>query len=409
MVIFNKMKITAVIAEFNPFHKGHKYILCKAREETDADYIIVLMSGNFVQRGEPAVFDMGVRTDAALRNGADAVFELPPRIALSSAEGFASGAVAILNKLCIDDLVFGSEGGNMAALDPAASVLTEESPEYRAFLKDRLKAGDSFPAAREAAVKACLPHGSGDDPELLNAVLREPNNILALEYLKALNRSASSIKPFAVPRIGDPYHTEGFSDASYSAEAIRERIFSAVGSDPDKLSSAVHRDSLTPFLLYKLLSPALFNSLRRASVPGDLSNRIIRERDFSGSFSEFCSLIKTKNITYTSVSRHLLHLTLDMDYSAKSPDQMRGDIDYLRLLGFRKASAPLFSELKLRMRGITILGNSSDISNYLEKAEDSSFLENHLRIDRSYNILRSYKKRRDKPLPPEIKRQIIIV
>ncbi len=410
MVIFNKMKITAVIAEFNPFHKGHKYILDKAREDTGADYVIVLMSGNFVQRGEPAVFDMGVRINAALRNGSDAVFELPPQFALSSAEGFASGAVSILNKLCIDHIVFGSETGDMAALDRVSSVLSEESPEYRSVLKDRLKSGDPFPAAREAAVKACISDELGPDSEILKKILREPNNILALEYLKALKRSDSSIIPVAAERIGSGYHAGDSYDSSYSAEGIRNRIFR-------KKSAAVHRDSLTPLLLYKLLSPGLNEALRISLVPRDLQKRIINYKDQILSFSEFCSLLKTRNITYTAVSRHLIHLILDMDYLSSGLSEMIRNIDYLRLLGFRTASRGLFSELKKRGHKIDILGNSTDINNYLKNTKDGSrdgirkvgFLETHLRIDQSYNILKSDNIKREQSLIPEIIRQPVIL
>jgi len=424
------MKITAVVSEFNPFHKGHEYILERARAKTGADFVIALMSGNFVQRGEPALFDMGIRTEAALINGADAVFELPPQFSLSSAEGFATGAVCILNKLGIDHMVFGSECGDIKSLKEAAAVLSEENDVYRTVLKEKLKEGASFPAAREAAFFACIKGSNDQNKEELTKILREPNNILAVEYLKALKKSGSLICPVTEVRVGSPYHDAASSGPAYSAESIRKMLINPDPSFKKLLSlfpeleyissalrdtGAVQRDSLTPLLLYKLLSNGLRESMRKAGVPGDLSGRILKYRDFSGTFSEFTELIKTKNITYSAVSRNLLHLILDMDYESHPLSDICSNIDYVRLLGFRRDAGELFPELKKRCGDMTILGNSSDIRNYLsrtdkEKGEDPggrTFLEENLRIDRIYNILRKDIIRREHPLPPEISRRII--
>ena len=424
------MKITAVVSEFNPFHKGHEYILKKARDMTGADFVIALMSGNFVQRGEPALFDMGIRTRAALLNGADAVFELPPQFSLSSAEGFAEGAVGILNKLGVDHMAFGSECGDIESLKKAAAVLSEEDDGYRTVLKEKLKEGAAFPAAREAAFFSCIKGSNDKNKEELTQILREPNNILAIEYLKALNKTGSSINPVTAVRVGSAYHDVSSSGSAYSAESIRKMIFCpdpsfnelpSIFPELEYISfalrdtGAVHRDSLTPLLLYKLLSPGLKAALRKAAVSGDLSSRIIKNRDFSGTFTEFTELIKTKNITYTAVSRHLLHLILNMDYESLPPSDICRNIDYVRLLGFRQDAGELFSGLKKHSMDMTILGNSSDIRNYLSVSGEKkcacsphrTFLEENLRIDRIYNILRNDKKRREHPLPPEISRRII--
>ncbi len=390
------MKIAGIIAEFNPFHRGHKYIIEKAREDLNADLVIILMSGNFVQRGEPAVFDLGKRTGDALNNMADMVFELPPHIALSSAEGFASGGVSLLTSLGADYILFGSECGDLEPLEEAAAVLANESEGFKAALNQHLREGLSFPSAREAAFCDVIPEESALNKGILNEILQKPNNILAVEYLKAIKSTASPLIPHTVKRINSFYHggEKDNGDSLYSAEAIRKTLY----LEEDSLDT-VFPDSLTPLLLYNLYSPELKEKLKKAAVPPGLSERIVNNRNYSGSFSGFCSLLKTKNITYTSVSRHLLHLILDMDYKrAVIPD-------YIRLLGFRKDSEGYFSELKKRSR-IPILSNSSD----LRKCRSESLRE-HLRIDQTYNLLKSPRKGKagDPEFSPEISRQIIII
>ena len=418
------MKVTAIVAEFNPFHSGHGFLIKKAREITKADLVIALMSGNFVQRGEPAVFDMGIRVRAALSGGCDMVFELPPAYALSSAEGFAYGALSILSGLGADSLVFGSESGDIKALSKIADKLHDESPEYKASLKQHLKEGLNYPSAREKALKELLPSLEGTD------ILNNPNNILGIEYLKAIRKLGSSIKPYTLRRVNSSYHSDPKGNVSnittYSAEELRNRLFTAKESnavsslkfpgleyitEAAEKEGIVGRDSLTPLLLYVLLDESLKERLEKGAVPKDLSNRIMANRYFSGSFSEYCALIKTKNITYSAVSRHLLHLILNMD------QRKQLYTDYVRLLGFKKEAEPFLNQL-LKGSKLSVLSNSSDIKSYLnritvEKEENKEkallSLNDHLYIDRIYEVLREDKKRREHPLPPEISRQIVIV
>lgn len=408
------MKTAGIIAEFNPFHKGHKYIIDMARREFGADCVIVIMSGNFVQRGEPALFDMGVRANAALRNGADFVFELPPHIALSSAEGFAAGAVKILSDLGVDILVFGSESGDIEVLNDIASVLKDEGPQYKEVLQNALKNGESFPSARETAIKTIFAGKSVMKNTDLHEILHNPNNILGIEYLKALKRLDSSTLPCTVKRINAPYHDKNTlvngssAVSSYSAESIRTSVFNS-----EKPVNPVHRDSLSTLLNLKLISPELSDSLKKAAVPEDLANRIINNRSYYGTFSDFISLIKTKNQTFSAVSRHLIHMILDMDYGKPFT------YDYVRLLGFSQNAEGLFKKYK-ECDKITLLTNSSDIRSYIDKARISGdhkadMLNLELRIDEIYNILRlssalSPGKKADIPdLFPEIRRKIIVL
>ena len=206
------MKTVGIIAEFNPLHNGHKYLLDEAKRLSGADFCIVVMSGNFVQRGSPALLDKYTRTQMALLNGVDLVIELPVIYATASAEYFARGAVRLLDKLGVVDIItFGSECGNIELLKKAATELTEETPDFKKNLQDNLKKGLSFPKARSQAIGK---QGDGS----------EPNNILGIEYIKALNYWDSSITPTTIERKGSGYHDEQMA----SATAIRKMEFTVV-------------------------------------------------------------------------------------------------------------------------------------------------------------------------------------
>ena len=202
------MKIVGLIAEYNPFHNGHQYHIEKAKEITGADAVIVVMSGNFVQRGAPAIVDKMHRAKAAVLSGADLVLELPVTCVLSSAEGFASGGISILSGFC-DALCFGGETANPESLmNIARNLLTEE---FSHILKKHLELGISFPAAREAALSEI-----GCDA----SVIRTPNNILAVEYCKAILAQNSSMKPMPILRQGS-YHDTLPDPDNPSATAVR--------------------------------------------------------------------------------------------------------------------------------------------------------------------------------------------
>ena len=414
------MKIAGIISEFNPFHRGHEYLIRKTKEETGAEYVIALMSGNFVQRGEPAVFDMGLRTEMALKGGADAVFELSPTVSLSSAEGFAQGGVRLCQDLGVDILSFGSESGDLNTLSKIAEILAFESDEYKEKLRSALKEGMSFPAAREKALSDNRElQDEGLNPAILHEILQNPNNILGIEYIKGLKRIKSPIICHTTGRIGSPYHEnvdisvnsvdispEDAEKSLFSAESIRNRLYN--NRVPEDYMGymkygTVSRDALTSPLLFMLNSVNLEEKMQKCGVPEDLSRRILNNRGFNGSFSEFCELLKTRNITFTSVSRSLLRLILDT--KAYEPAD---SLNYIRLLGFRKASKKALSEISSRS-GLSIISNSSDINTYINEHPDDTLLQDSLRIDRHYELLRDEDKRREYPLSPEISREIVII
>ncbi|MBR4277086.1 MAG: nucleotidyltransferase family protein, partial [Lachnospiraceae bacterium] len=214
------MIVNGIIAEYNPFHNGHIAHLEKTKEQTNADYTIVAMSGNFVQRGAPAVVDKYVRTKMALEGGADLVLEIPTCYSTSSAEYFASAGVALLDKIgVVDYLSFGSESGDIEILNHIASILLEEPPEFSEYMQRYLREGYTYPLARNNALIQY-------ENSLFDAtrVLESPNNILAIEYIKAILRRESTITPFTIKRQGSNYHDRYMADnaTSASAQAIRE-------------------------------------------------------------------------------------------------------------------------------------------------------------------------------------------
>lgn len=336
------MRITGLIAEYNPFHNGHKYHIEQAKAITGADAVIVVMSGDFVQRGMPAILPKHMRAKAALEAGASAVLELPVCYATGSAEYFAYGAVLLLEKLgCVDSICFGSECGDMELLQKAANVLVDEPAEYREALHRFVRAGDSFPLARQKALAAYV------SPE----VLSEPNNILGLEYLKALARIGSEMKPYTIRRVYSQYHDTDLQEEFSSATAIRKQILSGnmevlAGQVPVKFltdlqeACPLHANDFSLLLKYLLLVETKESLLAYADVSEDLANRIINRRNQFQNFEQFCLLLKTKEITYSRISRALTHILLGL----KNGDDT--GIHYARVLGFCKRDRAVLAQIK---------------------------------------------------------------
>lgn len=336
------MRITGLIAEYNPFHNGHKYHIEQTKAITGADAVIVVMSGDFVQRGMPAILPKHMRAKAALEAGASAVLELPVCYATGSAEYFAYGAVLLLEKLgCVDSICFGSECGDMELLQKAANVLVDEPAEYREALHRFVRAGDSFPLARQKALAAYV------SPE----VLSEPNNILGLEYLKALARIGSKMKPYTIRRVYSQYHDTDLQEEFSSATAIRKQILSGnmevlAGQVPVKFltdlqeASPLHANDFSLLLKYRLLVETKESLLAYADVSEDLANRIINRRNQFQNFEQFCLLLKTREITYSRISRALTHILLGL----KNGDDT--GIHYARVLGFCKRDRAVLAQIK---------------------------------------------------------------
>lgn len=344
------MKIVGLIAEYNPFHNGHQYHIEKAKEMTQADAVIVVMSGNFVQRGTPAIMPKHLRAKCALECGADLVIELPVCYATGTAEQFAYGAVSLLDKLrCVDAICFGSECGDIAPLKELARILCDEPDEYKKELQANLRSGMSFPLARQEALEKLYPNYNYGE------LLAEPNNILGIEYLKAVYRLNSKIEPLTIKRMTSHYHDtelkKQFSSASALRQAISTEQFAELyGQIPSNCMPILENgyenryplfvNDFSLLLKYRLLNETSSSLTMYADVSEELANRICNQLNNYVSFDQFCELLKTKEITYSRISRALIHIILGIKKEAYT------EIEYARILGFRDDNKTLLSELK---------------------------------------------------------------
>lgn len=318
------MNVVGIIAEYNPFHKGHAYQIQKAKEQCGAEFAVVVMNGDFVQRGEPAIFDKYTRTKEALLGGADLIFELPVRFGLSSAGDFAMGGVLALNALpFVTHLCFGTETGDLTPLLQAASFLCDEPDSYRTRVKHFVKQGILYPKARSLALAAesGLPTETWDSP----------NNILGLEYCVALQKLHSKIKPFTIRREGQGYHdndTPALSDFP-SATFLRKQIRKAGEKENLSLSD------FSSLIGYSLLTAK--DLCRIKDITPDLSDRIRNELPKYREINEFVKTIKNPSLTTGRIKRSFFQCLFDIE---KEEPVM----PYLRVLGMKKEASSLLSQ-----------------------------------------------------------------
>lgn len=380
------MKAVGLITEYNPFHSGHAYHIEKAKELTGAEYAIAVMSGDFVQRGTPALLPKHARTEMALLGGADLVLELPVQYATASAEMFAYGGISILDSLgVVDTVCFGCECGDAKPLTDIGRILVDEPGWYRDTLQSNLKKGLSFPAARAGA----LPKYSD--------ILESPNNILGIEYCKALLRLKSDIQPLGIKRKGNNYHETSLNDTFASASALREQLLDSQGilkntetSFSKQAMNTIHKyfpehvydilekilsesgtmseNDFSEILVYRLMMSESPNELcRYADMSDELAARIYKSRNKFHSFSQFADLIKTREITRTRINRALLHLILDIKKDSIIEP-------YVRILGFQKSAAPLLNEIKKNCQ-MPILTKTADFKKVLNGKQQICFQE----------------------------------
>lgn len=345
--------VVAIIGEYNPFHNGHAYHIQKTKQLTNADYVIAIISGNFVQRGNVSLIDKWSKADMALLNGVDLVIELPTVYSISSAENFANGAIKILNSLkIVDTLSFGSEFCDLDVLEEIAEVLINEPSEFKTLLEHELSKGLSFPKARENALLMYL-----NDIRKYANILSSPNNILAIEYLKALKKTKSSIKPLAIKRINVGYNELETKNNFASATAIRQKIIDNTPAGISKLmpssSYKVLYNSIKKGHYVKDISAyekEILYSLRRmytdeiADLPDvteGLENSIQDAADSCNTLNEFMNIVKSKRYTSTRIQRILLYALLgitkeDMKTSNKITP-------YVRILGMNNKGKELLS------------------------------------------------------------------
>lgn len=326
------MKTAAVICEYNPFHYGHKYQLDKTRE-MGATHIVAVMSGNFTQRGDAAIFDKYARARAALQNGADLVLELPTRFSLSAAEGFARGAVSIIEALgCVEMLSFGSESGDITALKEAAGA--SEYAIHTDEFHELMRKGESFPSALAKTVKSYYT----DD---VYEVLSSPNNTLAVEYIKALDDIGSVIEPVTIQRSGADHDSDEEEQQFASASLIRKKIlsgedyseFAPVMNEP---SADIHRLETAILAKLRTMRPTDFESVYDAAQ--GLGERLYKAARKACSLDELYFLAKTKRYTLARIRRAVLCSFLDIDKK-----MLNEPIAYIRILGMNPRGREILS------------------------------------------------------------------
>jgi len=348
------MRVAGIIAEYNPFHNGHRYQLDMVRKTHDA--VVCVMSGGFVQRGDIAVFDKWTRAEAALLNGADLVLELPAVYACATAERFAYGAVSLFDSLgIIDSLCFGSECGDTEKLRSAAELLAHEPPGVSEKIKAFLEDGLSFPVAREQAFSGLI------DSELLH----QPNNLLGLEYCKALLLQNSNITPQTILRAGCDHHAETPSGNFASAGAIRtmlqngEEAFSYLPQNTHALYQNADFHSI------KKLETAIFSRLRViepeelraiADVGEGLEHRLIRAAQTCTTYEELLDAVVSKRYPRTKIQRILLAMLLGISQNDRTLP-----ISYLRVLGFTETGRGLLRQIK-QQTDLPIVTKTADFS-----------------------------------------------
>ena len=369
------MKTAAIIAEYNPFHKGHRYQIEETRKATGADYILVLMSGDFVQRGEPAIYNKYIRTRMALLGGADAVLELPVLYATSSAEFFAEGAVTLLDHMqMVDFLSFGSESGNIEELWQLADHSTLETNEQSALIREGLRNGLTYPQALTLAKKETVP--------------ASPNDILAVEYLKALKEFSSEISPWTLKRSDPGYHSEDRNGSFASATAIRKAVFSQdleflAAVLPDSHFECMKEESEVPLfpndfsllLNQKILTSDLEKLQNIFGMPGDLAAKLYKNRLEFFRTDTLTALRKDRQYTYARVSRALMNLMLDISVEDQCMFADLFRAPWIRILGFKRSSSLLLSELK-RHCDIPVIAKTADAKNILSSSAYELFKKN---------------------------------
>ena len=407
------MKVAGIIAEYNPFHNGHFYHVKKTKELTGADYVIAVLSGDYVQRGVPAFLDKETRTRMALQCGVDLVIELPMAFATSAAADFASYGVHLLNATGITDfLSFGCEIGDLSILDQIASVCQTEPPEFKQTLKESLGAGLSYPKARQLAIEACLPSAK-------EIPLEMPNLILAVEYLGALQKSRSSIKPVFIKRSDKGYHSQRASGQFLSASAIRslclsqepsavipympKRAFQLLATSWKRFGP-LSADDFSQALGYRLLACRNEPLWEYADISRELANRMKKNLTFYSDYEGFAQSLKTKAYTRVRINRALLHLLFsitkqDMEKWKKEP------VPYIRVLGFQKKAASLLAAMKTYGKAPVLAG----LSHYeaVLSPEGKDLLEKELTASRFYE--QTACKKYNIPLPREEARRPLIV
>lgn len=400
------LQITALITEYNPFHNGHLYHLKQSRKLTSADYIIVIMSGNFTQRAEPALLNKWARASQALKCGADLVLELPFVYNIRSAEYFAYFAVQSIQKSqLVDNIVFGSESGDLKLLQAVAEAFNNENKHFKNNLSSYLNQGLNYPLAREKALLASYhkykQFKNFSATEIKN-VLNSPNNILAIEYLKAIDRLNLNLRPFTIKRVGSSYHSQKTAGEFASASLLREKIFNQNQLDKTNIKQ------LVPKSAYQILEQEIkqgryvgnsgkksllikqLDLIRRQTIAEltaypeintDLASRLLKTALYTKN-DNFMQNLKAKNYTETRLKRNLLQIYFELNEAKLSLLDKNGP-SYLRVIGIKQGQEKLLKKLT-QQASLPIITNPAAFLR-----EPSYHNRDPLQLALSYDILAS--------------------
>lgn len=336
------MKILGIVAEYNPFHNGHLYHLNSALKETNADFVVCAMSGNFIQRGEPALLNKFIRADIAVKNGIDLVIEIPAYYSVSTAEKFAFAGINLLNQCGATSISFGCENNDINKLKTIAGILNKEPTEYTQLLKSYLDTGISYPEARSKSISKLL--------NISENVLNKPNNILGIEYLKAIEKINSFIESVPITRVDSDYHDLDSKTNILSATGIREKLKSNSDIDlfvPSSTLTGIEKpvffNDFEQLILFSLRKMSINDIKALPDVTEGLENRIFSAILASTSLEQLINNIKTKRYPLTRIKRILISALLSLSKEKLSEFDNAGGPQYLRVLSLSPKGTELLS------------------------------------------------------------------
>lgn len=374
------MKVCACICELNPFHNGHEYLFREARRITKADFLIAVMSGDFVQRGLPAICDKYARGSQALSGGADLVIELPVMYATASADYFAQGAISIITSLnCVDFICFGSECGDLDLLMSCAGLTEEDNPGLHI-----LSQGSDSGSTKKFRISQLLKEGMSYAKAYAQVTGNEfaSNDMLAVRYLKSLYMADSDIEPVCIKRSGGAYLDS--SDGAQSALAVRKKIIDRqpyahmVPKYVYRNLESIYRKAFPVFpndfsiQLHTIITRIIDDEEREddfltdyMDVSANIAGRIRGNIGGYRSFEEFADLIHSKDYTKSRIYRALLHIMLDIRKDDYEEELCDCAATYIRILGFRKSASALLSQIKESCI-IPIISKAGDAASILD-------------------------------------------
>lgn len=423
-----KQNILGIIAEYNPFHNGHLYHLKESKRKCNAKYVVAIISGNFTQRGDASIVNKFEKAKMAIENGIDMVIELPTLYSISSAENFADGAIKILNELnFITHISFGSESGNINQLNNIASILTDEPEEFSKLLKEELRKGSSFPVARQNAIEKFLNLTNKNE---FNKLLKSPNNILAIEYLKALKKTKSNITPITIERKNVDYYSENIVENFASSTKIRKEIsenlnmytnimdinnmdinnmnmnnmdvnmdmflnscmpkksYDIIKENIEKGNCIQSLKCFEDMIFYKLRSMQINEIKELPDVCEGLENVIKKASNETNSLEDLINKCKSKRYTRTRIQRILIYALLGI---TRQDMEMSENVNpYIRVLAVNKNGRELLSIINKTIVNKANINTNTDINNInINKPNDNT--DNKINIKET-NIITSLKK-----------------